>query len=194
MSLFDTYREIIRRRPLFFALTTSLYAVFVAGFYVYTTLESRSRGAEVRLLELQDELAAREKLLAALTERREPSGVFADIDFAIEAATPEQRSEVLRLFDYASFAVEKRDYGHAERMYREALSVHDSAATRYYLGRLAYFQGNLSRAEAEWRSATERDTDGAYPLLRLYLGLALQEQGRHQEAVKAIREYVQLSE
>lgn len=194
MSLLETYKQIIRRRPVFFALATSLYAILVVGFYLYVTLESRSRWTENRVLELQTELAEREKLLAALAERWEPAGVFVDVDFQIENVTPEQRREVFRLFDYASFAVEKRDFAQAERMYREALSVHDSAAARYYLGRLAYFQGNLGGAEAEWRSAIERDPEGSYPLLRLYLGLALQEQGRQQEALKAIREYVQLSQ
>lgn len=192
MRIFEVFRELIRRRPLFVAASMSGYAFFVAGFYVYNTVESRSRSTELRLLELQTELAEREGLFAALAERREPSGIFADIDFRIEGATSEQRKEVFRLFDYASFALEKRDYAHAERMYRDALSVHDSAATRYYLGRVAYFQGNLGRAEAEWRSAIDRDEDGAYPQLRLYLGLTLHEQGRRQESLEAIREYVQL--
>lgn len=99
---------------------------------------------------------------------------------------------LFNLIDYASFAVEKRDYAHAERMYRDALAVLDTAAVRYYLGRLAYFQANLSGTETEWRSAIDQDESELYPELRLYLGLALHEQGRQRESLQAISRYVEL--
>lgn len=146
-----------------------------------------------RLLDLSDRLARQQDIIDVQSRRTRQSSFLRKIDFDENWATEKSRLRIMRLLDYAEFALEKEDYRYAERLYQEASEIQQTITVPYYKGRLNYLLGDLEGAEAEWREAIRLDDKGRYPELRLYLAISLYEMDKDNETKKLLKEILHLT-
>ena len=71
------------------------------------------------------------------------------------------------------------------------LGMFYAAETHAHLGFAFYQQGNLTRAEEQFRSAI--DENARYPDLHYHLGVICEKQGRHDEAIEALQSAVTIN-
>lgn len=187
MSLFDTYRQFVQSHKTTIAFAMVAYAAISLGMPLYL------RQREESML-LKQRVAALDRSLAALSGK-EPSRIqtaklFRNLEFKEQWQDDKARAEILRLIDYARFAEEKADYEYASRFYEEANKIQETHTVTYFLGRDAYLQGELTRAEMYWRKILAADPQNHYPEMRLYLALILYEQRKDSEAASLLEAYV----
>lgn len=190
------YVRALRRRKGLLLIITMGYSVAASAFvfrpYVTKTWEhitGRNR-AEEQVKMLQAMLERQQRIADTLTNRVKKDVFIRNLEFHEQWKDEHSRTEILRLMEFADFAVQKDDFLRARRLYEEAAQVQDTLSVPYYLGRLAYIQGDLSEAEASWRQVIKADSELHYPEIRLYLGVTLYEMGREREGKEYLKDYL----
>jgi tetratricopeptide (TPR) repeat protein len=190
------YARVLHKHRALFLAVAAAYTGFLLFFVFRSELRKTwetvagKREAEQRIKMLEAILEKQQVITATLTSRENKSSLLRNLEFKENWKTDRNRTETLRLLEYANFALEKEDYPRAKRMYEEAAQIQPTLSVPYYLGRLAYLQGDLSEAESNWRQVVNADTKKQYPEVRLYLGMTLYEMGREREAKDFFREYL----
>lgn len=145
---------------------------------------------EQRISELQSKVEQQDKIIEVLTKREREYSFLRKLEFQEDWKAEDNRNNVLRILDYADFAIQKQDYSRAEQLYLEADKIQETLTVPYYRGRLAYIQGNLPAAESQWKRVISLDRQGRYPEVRLYLAIALYEIGKGSESKAFLKEYL----
>lgn len=143
-----------------------------------------------RVYELEETVEKKDSIIDVLTKRIKVASFLRDIPFEEIWDTEENRTYLLRQFEYAKFATEKEDYAYAERIYRETLPIQNTLTARYYLGQLAYLQGDLQTAAVEWKKVIELDPQVYYAELLLYMGILMYELGDEKASLSYLEEYL----
>jgi len=190
------YARALRKHRGIFLTIAAAYSIFSVFFLFRSELTNAwetvigRRGAQQRIRMLESILEKQQQITETLASREKKPSFLRNLEFEEDWKSDHNRTEVLRLLDYADFALQKEDYARAKRMYEEAAQIQQTLTVPYYLGRLAYLQGDLAEAESNWRQVVNADTKNRYPEVRLYLGVALYELGREREAKAAFKEYL----
>ena len=200
-ALFEILEELassyarLFRKPLVVAFMV-VYLLFSVGLVLKPVLITKwaevtgNARTEAQLKALELELQKQRTIAETLTTRLKKASFLRNLEFQEPWKNDQSRAEILRLLDYADFAIQKDDYPRARKLYEEAAQIQDTLSVPYYLGRLCYIQGDLSEAEANWKQVIKVDSTGQYPEIRLYLGITLYEMGREREGKEAFREYL----
>lgn len=197
--LFQFYRRMLKKNPFLTLVAVVAYITMLVSLFIprpplssYWNRITGRQELETRILELQEQLDRKDEIIDTLTKRTRASSVQKDLTFEETWETEENRANVLRLLDYADFAIEKEDYSYAERVYREASQIQETLSVHYYLGRLYHLQGDLTDSEVEWKRAIELDPQRRYPEVRFYLAILLYEMGNEKESTNFLEEYLRL--
>lgn len=193
----NLYKALWSRRPLTIVVVTLFYAlVAVATLFYEDILDVMNATREVKELrsltaELKDASDQQARVIEILTKRTKYTSFVRYQVFHENWITEENRTNVLRLLEYAAFALEKEDFRHAEKLYREANEIQETLVVPYNLGRLSYLEGYIETAVSYWKTVIARDAGEQYPDIRLYLGIALYELGEDVESQQYFEEYLE---
>jgi tetratricopeptide (TPR) repeat protein len=195
-ELAEAYGNALRRHKTFAAIFTVVYAAFVFGFVfrpdlakMWASITGETR-TQQQIKALETDLMKQRTIAETLASRVKKASFLRNLEFQETWRNDESRAEILRLLDYADFAIQKDDYSRARKLYEEASQIQDTLSVPYYLGRLSYMQGDLSESEANWRQVIKLDAKAQYPEIRLYLGITLYEMGREREGKEVLRDYL----
>ena len=172
-----------------FNLVLLLYIAVTIAMLVYSITRYRALALTKRVETLTRQLAYTELPTVGPT-RAKDTGIFRDLQFNENWENEKVKSDALRLIEFGRYADDKGNFKYAEKLYREAKELQDSLTATYYLGRNAYFQGDLSEAERNWRKLISVDPDVKYPDVRLYLATLLSQSRRNAEAKQVLATYV----
>lgn len=194
-SLFDVYRRMFSRRPVLVVIMLFIYAAGVGGFlFKWTNTGSwesqKSRDLRLRIQRMEMKGERDDAVIDVLRQRMRKVSFLKDLTFDEKWKSDETRTTVLRLLEYAQFALEKSDFSYAKGVYQDAAKVQPTLSVPYYLGRLHYLEGDLVSAESEWTTVIAADPQGKYPDLRLYLGILKYELGKKDESNTLLQEYL----
>ena len=195
-EILSIYTKLFKRHPFFLVFSVIIYAIIFMWFFFRT--EVRDIWINIRegnvyreqLLELKNELRAREQILNTLTKRSRSASFIKDIAFIEKWKSEENKTEVGRLIEYADFAVRKNDPNRAESLYQESLSIQETFSANYELASLYYSEGNLEKAIASWEKFKKLDSENNYPVVGLYLGIAYHELGEEEKSLSNLKNYV----
>lgn len=197
-ELLHWYKRLWIRRPLIIVVVTLIYALgaVAALFYedIFDVMNATREVKELRALtaELKDASDQQAGVIEILTKRTKNVSFVRRQVFKENWITEENRTNVLRLLEYAAFALEKADFRHADKLYREANEIQETLVVPYNRGRLSYLEGDIGTAVWYWKTVIARDAGELYPDIRLYLGIALYELGEDVESQQYFQEYLEL--
>ena len=161
----------IAQKPLFwFILAVYLLSivVFIYKPLIQKSIDSELRFASARITDLEFSLEKSEQLISLCKKNYKSYGFLNLIEFRETNLIDQERKKLLRLFEFAEFAIEKEDFVYAEKLYLEANNTYNSAYGYYLIGRLYYISGALDKAESAWQNAIEIDSELFYPEIRFY--------------------------
>ena len=191
------YGEAFRRRPLFLFLLILAYVAVLfmvpAVRYGVSDYWDRVTGRDVlqlRVVQLQLVIDQQQKVMEVLVSQRERVALFGDLSFDESWETAKHEESVLRLMDYAVFAMDREDYAYALEFLSEASGIQNTLAVPYLTGRIRYSQGNLAATVDEWTEVIRLDPDNRYPVVRLYLGIVLHQMGDTAESNRLLQEFL----
>lgn len=191
--IFEFYRSLFSRHPFVTAFVILGYA-FVASFLLLRSEFMKpfiDRDiTEARIDELEKRISQQDAVIQILTKRSKSVSFFRDLDFEENWKTDENRDTILRLLEYANFAIQRADYSRAESLYLEASQIQETISVPYYRSRMYYVQGDLQSAELQLRRVIELDKLSKYPDVRLYLGIVLYQMGKEKDGREYLRDFV----
>ena len=195
------YKMLLTKHPLVMGVLLTLYFLFGVTFVLQAVyrisptevlrgpIEAPKLRSRVQALEAS--LAEKDALINRLSKESLRAPHFSDLSFEENWISEEARASVIRLLEYAAFAVGKEDYRHAERMFEEANLIQETISAAYQQGRLGYARGDLRMTTLKWRRAIELDQESRYAILRFYLAIVYHELAEEERSRELVREYVQ---
>jgi tetratricopeptide (TPR) repeat protein len=196
-QVFRWYKQLFSKHPFVVIATFFLYGSLAFYYFVRSDLAAkwqlRSPDREImeaQLQSLQQKLDQQDKVIDTLTKRTKESSFIRKLSFEESWKSDDNRANILRILEYADFAIEKEDYRRAESLYLEGDRVQPTLSIPYYLGRLYYIKGDLQGTERQWKKFIAVDSRGKYPEVRLYLAIVLYEMSKQDESKDLMRAYL----
>lgn len=168
---FGRYLKLVTKNPALLVIVTGLYAVATFGVYLYQRETERTARLEAELLH-QTMLLKEQTRILDVRDVGRPLDIFRNLSFSEKssAADREKVQAALSLNSFAEYALANKDFQKARDTLQESLRTFPTQEAQYYMGVVAYEQGDAEAAVASWQDLSK--IDGSPHDILLYLAIA----------------------
>lgn len=184
------YTKLLIKNPALLVIVTAFYAAATFGVYQYQRERERTARYEAEAKQQMALLREQTRTLAA-RDVGKPLDIFRNLSFSEKssAADRDKLQAALSLNSFAKYALANSDFQKARDTLQESLQIFPTQEARYYMGVVAYVQGDPERAAASWEDLS--NTEGSPHDILLYLSVAEYKLGNLAASMRYADRYAQ---
>lgn len=188
---FVRYMRLLIENPALLVIVTALYAAATFSIYQYQRERDKAARSEDELKQQMALLTERTSTLAARDVGR-PLDIFRNLSFSenSSAADRDKLQAALSLNSFAKYALANKDFQKARDTLQESLQTFPTQEAQYYIGLVAYEQGDPERAVASWEGLA--NIEGSPHDILLYLAVAEYKLGNLAKSMRYADRYAEV--